>query len=97
MHFLVKKPGWLVFDPNEYGDEEVRTFQVRHKESCSNTKLVKFEDGSWYLKNGSQMFSLKPVASKREVGVGAKDGNVVYIREILDKKWFIKMDKSSER
>lgn len=92
MHFLVKKPGWLVFDPSEYGDEEVKTFQVRHREGHSNTKLVRFEDGSWYLKNGSQMFPLKAVPSKRDIGVGAKEGNVVCIHEVLDKKWFIKMN-----
>lgn len=92
MYFLVKKPGWLVFDPSEYGDEEVRTFQVRHRESRSNTKLVKFEDGSWYLRNGSQMFPLKSMSLKRRTGVGVREEGGVRVDEVLDTKWFIKMD-----
>ncbi|CCI73910.1 ECU02_0615 [Encephalitozoon cuniculi GB-M1] len=96
MYFLVKKPAWLVFDPSEYGDEEVRTFQVRRRGSHTNTKLVRFEDGSWYLKNGSQMFPLKAVSLKRRTGVGAEEGDVVHIREVLDKKWFIKMSEPAE-
>ncbi|KAM0671543.1 hypothetical protein CWI42_020280 [Ordospora colligata] len=96
MYFLVKKPTWLVFDPNEYCDEEVRMLQVRHKDGVSNTKLVKFEDGTWYLKNGSQMFALKSVGMKRRTGVGMQSGKMVEIKEVVDKKWFIKANDTGE-
>lgn len=93
MYFLVKKPGWLVFDPTEYDDEEIRSLQVRHRGSKSNTKLVKFEDGSWYLKNGSQMFLLTNIALKRSTGIGSKCENTVSVVGTTDKKWFIKSNK----
>lgn len=90
MYFLLKKPNWIVFDPCEYADEEVRCLQVRYRGSRSNTKLVKFEDGTWYLKNGSQMFPLRSIDLKTNVGMGSRKDNTICVDEIVSKKWFIK-------
>jgi hypothetical protein len=89
MHFLVKKPSWLTFDPSEYSDEEVRSLQVRHRHHRSNTLLVRFKDGSWYLKNGSQLFKLKNVEMKNNISLGKKDGNKIHVDASIDRKWFI--------
>ncbi|KAH9412049.1 hypothetical protein HK407_02g02710 [Ordospora pajunii] len=97
MYFLVKKPTWLAFDPNEYCDEEVRMLQVRHRDGSSNTKLVKFEDGTWYLKNGSQMFALKSTGMKRHTGIGAQNGRTVEIKEVVESKWFVKANEAEEK
>lgn len=92
MYFLVKKPEWLGFHPVEYGDEEVRGLQVRHRASQSNTKLVKFEDGSWYLKNGSQLFFLKSISLNKRIGVGTKEDHCINVDSMMEKKWFIRPD-----
>lgn len=89
MYFLVKKPNWLIFNPNEYADEEVRTLQVRFKENKTNTKIIKFKDGSWYIKNGSQLLPLKNVDTKNTMYLGKKNEENVTIEGDVVKKWFI--------
>lgn len=95
MYFLVKRPGWLAFNPAEYADEEVRGLQVRHRDGKSNTKLVEFADGNWYLQNGGRMFLLKSMTLKNEMGIGRRDEDVLHVEEIVDCKWFVRSDEKS--
>jgi hypothetical protein len=89
MYFLVKKPNWLAFNPLEYVDEEVGSLQVRHRRHRSNTRLVRFKDGSWYVKNGSQLFKLKSVELKNNISLGKQNGSTIHVDENIDRKWFI--------
>lgn len=61
--FLIKKIGWLEFVFEEYDPRisKAAHFQVRTMDGRSNAKIVKFADGSMFLRVGSEMYGLRNV------------------------------------
>ncbi|TBU09025.1 hypothetical protein CWI36_0071p0060 [Hamiltosporidium magnivora] len=60
MFFLFKKPKNLEFVEEEYkpNDTSIRGLQVRWRNTQSNTKLIKYKDGTMSLKVGTDIFPI---------------------------------------
>lgn len=89
MFFYIKKPSFINFSKDEYQYEQIKKFTVTQRKGSTNTKLVIFEDGSMYLKNGSEYFKLSSTPINKNSYIVKSDDNKFVVQEKIDKKYFI--------
>ncbi|EOB15522.1 hypothetical protein NBO_2g0014 [Nosema bombycis CQ1] len=85
--FFVKKPFNLEFDKDN--SSYSKKFTVTTRNGKSNTKLVVYEDGSVYLKNGSQYFKMAEKEIKKNLKICREGEEGICVVEDMNKKWFM--------
>lgn len=93
--FLVKKPKWLEFIYPDYDPRisKAARLQVRHMGNITNTKIIKFDDGSLYLKIGKELFKLRVTQMPAPLCLFEKEGDRFVFKGSVENKCFITENK----
>jgi hypothetical protein len=91
---LIKKPKWLDFVTEEFNETEITIptkKQVRWTGLKSNAKIIKFSDGSYYMRLGNEMYPLKEVPINRGIFLTEfnESENCFVVKEEINSKYII--------
>lgn len=88
--FIIKKPAFIDFNLETCTNETAlkSRHQILYNGTDSNAKLVKLNNGKWYIKYGRNMLELKEIPSKK-MAIAEVEENKGNIKGVAESKWFL--------